>query len=142
MGLFKSIKLYNNVSTHVDTVANGFINSMKYEGYDVVGTKMPSGEWDISIKKGDLLRAVVGMQTAMKVVITPNTPHVYVKTGVGIFGQQAIPSLLTAFVFHPLLILQVWGLIKQYKLDEIVSTKINQSFNRATGRIVTPKIIE
>ena len=77
MGLFKSIKLYNNVSTHVDTVANGFINSMKYEGYDVVGTKMPSGEWDISIKKGDLLRAVVGMQTAMKVVIRPNTPHAY-----------------------------------------------------------------
>ena len=58
MGLFKSIKLYNNVSTHVDTVANGFINSMKYEGYGVVGTKMLSGEWDISIKKGDLLRAV------------------------------------------------------------------------------------
>ena len=97
MGLFKSIKLYNNVSTYVDTVANGFINFMKYKGYDVVGTKMPSGEWDISIKKGDLLRAVVGMQTAMKVVITPNTPHAYVKTRVGIFGQQAIPFTIDSF---------------------------------------------
>ena len=142
MGLFKSIKLYENASIYVEAVANSFINSMKYDGYDVEGIKMPSGEWDISIKKGDLLRAVVGLQTAMKVVIIPNAPHVYVKTGVGIFGQQAIPSLLTAFVFHPLLILQVWGLIKQYKLDEIVTRKINQAFNMASDRIITTKNIE
>ena len=142
MGLFKSIKVYENMSTHVDTVANEFISSMKYDGYEVDGVKMPSGEWDISIKKGNLLQAVVGMQTAMKAVITPTAPHAYVKTGVGIFGQQAIPSLLTAFVFHPLLILQVWGLVKQYQLDEVVADKISQGFNSASGSVVTPKVIE
>ena len=54
MGLFKSTKLFCNVAPHTDAVANSLMSSMRYDGYEVDGVKLPSGDWDISIKKGDL----------------------------------------------------------------------------------------
>ena len=54
MGLLKSTKLFCNVSQHCDAVANSVMSSMRYEGYEVDGVKQPSGDWDISIRKGDV----------------------------------------------------------------------------------------
>ncbi len=142
MGLFKSTRLFYNASAYTDRVANGLMASMRYEGYEVDGVKLPSGDWDISIKKGNLFKAVLGLQTALKIVLSSATPHVYVKAGVGIFGQQAIPTILTVCIWWPFAIPQIWGIIKQSKLDELVLDKIQKEFNRASGQIITSKKIE
>lgn len=44
--------LFCNVATYTDVVANRVMSAMRYEGYEVDGVKLPSGEWDISIKRG------------------------------------------------------------------------------------------
>ncbi|MGA3171793.1 MAG: zinc-ribbon domain-containing protein [Chthoniobacteraceae bacterium] len=41
-----------------------------------------------------------------------------VTAGVGIFGQQAIPTVISMLFFWPVLIPQIWGLIQQAKLDD------------------------
>lgn len=142
MGIFKSTKLFCNVSHHSDVVANSLMSSMRYDGYEVDGIKLPSGDWDISIKKGDLFKAVLGLQTALKIRISPTTPHVYVRAGVGIFGQQVIPTVLTVCVWWPFAIPQIWGIIKQSKLDKLVMDKIQTEFNRLVGHPVISKNID
>ena len=142
MGLFKSTKLFCNVSAHTDAVANNLISSMRYEGYEVDGVKLPSGDWDISIKKGSLFKAVLGLQTALKITISPAAPHFYVKAWVGIFGQQVIPTVLTVCVWWPFAIPQIWGMIQQNKLDKLVMDKIQEEFNNLAGHPVTSREID
>lgn len=115
---------------------------MRYEGYEVDGVKLPSGDWDISIKKGSLFKAVLGLQTALKITISPAAPHVYVKAWVGIFGQQVIPTVLTVCVWWPFAIPQIWGMIQQNKLDKLVMDKIQEDFNNLAGHPVTSREID
>lgn len=142
MGLFKSTRLFFNASVYTDSAANNLMASLRYDGYEIDGVKLPSGDWDISIKKGNLFRAVLGLQTALKIVISPASPHVYVKAGVGIFGQQAIPTILTVWVWWPFAIPQIWGIIRQSKLDKMVLDKIQTEFDRLSGRSILSKNIE
>lgn len=142
MGLFKSTRLFFNASAYTDRAANSLMTSLRYDGYEIDGVKLPSGDWDISIKKGNLFRAVLGLQTALKIVISPASPHVYVKAGVGIFGQQAIPTILTVWVWWPFAIPQIWGIIRQSKLDKMILDKIQTEFDRLSGRSILSKNIE
>ena len=40
------------------------------------------------------------------------------EAGVGIFGQQVIPTMIMLFVAWPVLLTQIWGLVQQSKLDD------------------------
>ena len=155
MGLFRSTKLFCDVAPYSDTVANSLMSSLRYDGYEVDGIKLPSGDWDISIKKGNLFKAVLGLQTALKIRISPAVPHVYVKAitytcgtagyvkaSVGIFGQQAIPTALTVCVWWPFAIPQLWGMIQQNKLDKLVMDKIQNEFNRLARYPVVSRNID
>lgn len=142
MGIFKTTRLFFDVSRHSDIVANELIASMRNEGYDVIGIKLSSGDWDISIKKGNTFKAILGLQTALKVTISPAAPHVYVKAGVGIFGQQAIPTILTLCVWWPFAITQIWGIIQQSKLDKLVMDIVQNEFNRISPHPVVSRTIE
>lgn len=142
MGLFKSTRLFYNVAGHEDRVAGNLMASLRYEGYEVDGIKMPSGDWDISVRKGNLFKAVLGLQTALKIHISPATPHVWVKAGVGIFGQQTIPTVLTTCIWWPFIIPQLWGIIKQVNLDNLVMVYVQSAFDQETQRNVASKVID
>lgn len=137
--MFNSSRLFYNVSPYTDRVATNVMNKLRYQGFEVDGIKMPSGDWDISIKKGNLFKAVLGLQTALKITIGNTAPHVCAKAGVGIFGQQAIPTILTVCVWWPFAITQIWGLIKQYRLDETVLDTIYNEYCSLSGRAVSFK---
>lgn len=137
--MFKSSRLFYDVSKYTDTVAANVMKKLRQQGFEVDGIKMPSGDWDISIKKGNLFKAVLGLQTALKITISNTPPHVCVKAGVGIFGQQAIPTVLTLCVWWPFAITQIWGLIKQYKLDSTVLDTIYNEYCSVSGRAVSYK---
>ena len=38
--------------------------------------------------------------------------------GIGIFGQQLIPTVIMLFVAWPVVLTQVWGIVKQANLDD------------------------
>jgi len=141
MGILKSSTLYYNTSAYADAMANRLMQNLRYDGYEVDGVKLPSGEWDISVKKGNLFKAVIGLQTALKIKVSNINPHVCVTTDVGIFGQQAIPAVLTICVWWPFAITQIWGLIKQHKLDKYIMDKALDIFTTLSGRTVTTKAL-
>lgn len=141
MGLFKSSRLFYNVASYTDTVASNLMISLRYEEFEVDGVKLPSGDWDISVKKGNLFKAVLGLQTALKITIAPTHPHVLVKAGIGIFGQQAIPTVLTLCVGWIFVIPQLWGLYKQCEFEELVMSKLQDEFSSLYGKVVSFKDI-
>lgn len=137
--MFKSSRIFYHVSAYTDQVATNVMDKLRQQEYEVTGVKMPSGDWDISIKKGNLLKAVLGLQTALKINLSNTAPHVCVKAGVGIFGQQAIPTILTVCVWWPFAITQIWGIIKQSKLDQTVLDTIYNEYCTLSGRAVSFK---
>lgn len=100
------------------------------EGFDVHVDMLSSGGADISISKGGMFKAVLGMKTALKVQLTPQTSSIHLVANVGIFGQQFLPTVISMFFFWPVLITQIWGLVQQSKLDEKVLEIANRVINQ------------
>jgi hypothetical protein len=72
----------------------------------------------VSIRRGGTFKAIIGLKTALNVRIEPVANGTKVEAGVGIFGQQAIPTAITLLVFWPVIIAQVWNMAQEAKLDE------------------------
>lgn len=58
------------------------------------------------------------MKTALKVTLLPQDNNIHFEAGVGIWGQQAIPIVISMLFFWPVLITQIWGMVEQSKLDD------------------------
>lgn len=51
--------------------------------------------------------------------MTPiSSGEIALEAGVSVVKQQLVPTLITMFVFAPVVIAQVWGMVQQSKLDE------------------------
>ena len=136
MGKFSSSKIFYNCDRYIDNVAKQFSEQMQQEGFDINAQKVSDGKWDISIKKGGMFKAILGMKSALKIEIHSASPNVFVKTSVGIFAQQAIPTAITMLVLWPVLLAQIWGMIKQAKLDTHVMDVLQKDFSSAMGQVV------
>ncbi len=134
MGVFKSTKTYNASPAILKDVVREVCESLRKEEYEVNSHELLSGGYDISITKGGLFKAIIGLKTALKVNIVPNGNESFTAEAcVGIFGQQAIPTAITMLVAWPVLIPQIWGLIQQSQLDEhvldLIQIAVNNNFN-------------
>ncbi len=118
MGTFKSSKIINGSPYLIPQVGRDVMNYFLAKGYDVTGDSLISGGYDISVTKGGMFKAVLGMKTALKIVIRPQGGQIAIESGVGVFGQQAIPTVVSMLFFWPVLITQIWGIVKQSNLDE------------------------
>ena len=136
MGKFSSSRIFYNCDRYIDNVAKQFSEQMQQEGFDINAQKVSDGKWDISIKKGGMFKAILGMKSALKIEIHSASPNVLVKTGVGIFAQQAVPTVITMLVLWPVLLAQIWGVIKQAKLDTHVMEVLQQDFSTVAGQTV------
>jgi hypothetical protein len=76
------------------------------------------GGVQVSIRKGGTFKAIIGMKTALNIKIEPVANGTTVEAGVGIFGQQAIPTAITLLVFWPVIIAQVWNMAHESNLDD------------------------
>ena len=88
------------------------------EQFEVQIDNLLSGGVDISISKGGLFKAVLGLKSALKVSLIPKDNAIAFEAGIGIFGQQAIPTIISMLFFWPVLITQIWGIVQQSKLDD------------------------
>jgi hypothetical protein len=118
MATYSKKKLLAAHSSQIGAMANAIANQFQLEGYEVKTDTLMSGGKDISITKGNLFKAVLGMRSALKITLTPKTEGVLFDANVGIFGQQAIPTVISMFFFWPVLLTQIWGLVKQSSLDD------------------------
>ncbi|MDD6783810.1 MAG: hypothetical protein PUD79_04540 [Prevotellaceae bacterium] len=142
MGKFSSSKIFYNCDSYIDKVAKQFSEQMQQEGFDINAQKISDGKWNITIKKGGMFKAILGMKSALKIEMHSTSPNVLVKTGVGIFAQQAIPTMITMLVLWPVLLAQIWGMIKQSKLDTHVMEVLQQDFSTAMGQTIYTQDVE
>ena len=118
MATFSTTKFLNGDPSLIPIIAERIMKEFIADGFTAKSDSYAGGVYDISLAKGGVFKAVLGMKSALKVTMNPEDNGINIKAGVGIFGQQAIPSAITLLVFWPILITQIWGLVKQSKLDD------------------------
>ena len=118
MGTFNTKKTLYGAASLIPVMASRIQGEFQNEGYEVKSDALNSGAYDISVTKGGVFKAVLGMRTALHVTLVPQGNDVAFEASVGIFGQQAIPTVISMFFFWPVLITQIWGLVTQAKLDD------------------------
>ena len=118
MATYSKKKLLAAHPSQINAIAETIQNDFVRDGFEVNVDTLMSGGKDISITKGNLFKAVLGMRSALKVTLMPQTDGVLFDANVGIYGQQAIPTVISMLFFWPVLITQIWGLVEQSKLDD------------------------
>ena len=118
MGTFNSSKTVPYVVENLAPVAQEVMRHFRGQDYEVTDTPIATGGVQVSIRRGGTFKAIIGMKTALNVKIEPEANGTRVEAGVGIFGQQAIPTAITLLVFWPVIIAQVWNMAQEANLDE------------------------
>lgn len=118
MGTFRTKAILNNASQFLPQIAHDIAENFQNDGYQVQSDELVSGGYDISITKGGIFKAVLGMKTALKVTLLPVDGNVSFEAGVGIWGQQAIPTVISMLLFWPVILTQIWGMVQQSQLDD------------------------
>jgi hypothetical protein len=118
MGTFNSSKTFPYFVEDIAPVAQDVMRHFEDRDYEVTETNIPTGGVQVSIRKGGTFKAIIGMKTALNIKIEPVANGTTVDAGVGIFGQQAIPTAITLLVFWPVIIAQVWNMAQESNLDE------------------------
>ena len=118
MGAFTTKKtLYGNAS-QIPSVAEQIRQAFAADGYEVRIDNLANG-LEIYITKGGFVKAALGLRSALKVTMKPaRDGNIDFEAGVSIFKQQFVPTVITMCFFSPVVIAQIWGMIKQSKLDE------------------------
>ena len=118
MATFNTIKILCGSPSLIPTIAERIKGEFQAEGYEVIMDALSSGGYDISITKGGIFKAVLGMKTALKVTLLPQCGNIHFEAGVGIWGQQFVPTIISMFFLWPVLLTQIWGMVEQSKLDD------------------------
>ena len=118
MGTFNSSKTFAYSVEDLAPVAQDVMKHFEDQDYEVTETNIPTGGVQVSIRRGGTFKAIIGMKTALNIKIEPVANGTTIDAGVGIFGQQAIPTAITLLVFWPVIIAQVWNMAQESKLDE------------------------
>lgn len=118
MATFNTKKTLYGSSSLIPAIAERIQTEFQNDGYEVAMDALSSGGYDISITKGGVFKAVLGMKTALKVTLLPQDGNINFEAGVGIWGQQVIPTVISMFFFWPVIITQIWGIVSQSKLDD------------------------
>ena len=114
----------------IPAIAEDISRQFETEGYSVKSENLISGGADISITKGGIFKAVTGMRTALKITLKANGSYISAYAGVGIFGQQVVPTIISMLVFWPVLLTQTWGVIRQSQLDDHAMDLIERAILR------------
>lgn len=119
MGTFNTKATLSGSSDLIPAIADRICTAFAADGYEVNRENLMSGGVDISVTKGGLFKAALGMKTALKITLIPQgNDSIAFDAGVGIFGQQVVPTIIMWFFAWPVLITQIWGMVQQSKLDD------------------------
>jgi hypothetical protein len=138
VSMFKTEKFIPIAVADYKPVADELAEHFRQRKYLVESTQLPGGEWQVGITRGGLFKAVLGLKSALKVQIEARPSGTVVRAGAGIFGKQAVPAAVTVgvgfaarVVAWPVVLTQVWGLIRQAGLDDEAVKVVETSLTRA-----------
>ena len=118
MGAFTTKKTLYGSPSQIPAIAEQIRQAFAADGYEVRIENLANGQ-EIYITKGGFVKAALGLRSALKVTMKPERDgNIDFEAGVSIFKQQFVPTVITMCFFSPVVIAQIWGMIKQSKLDE------------------------
>ena len=126
MAVFKKVEVIQASPVLIPTLANHLKEVFEKEEYTVSVDHLSSGGCIVSITKVGFFKAILGMKSALKISLLPQHETILFDASVGIWGQQAIPTAISLFVFWPVLLTQIWGTIQQANLDDKALAIINE----------------
>ncbi len=132
---FSSTRIIPFTVADLTPVANDVMEHFRVQGYEVTGERTPKRGWHVSITKGTIFHAVLGMKTALNVELETTATATLAKAGIGIFGRQVIPLLIARFVFWPVWLTQIWGLVQQARLDDEALETVERSVHAHATRV-------
>ncbi|MDQ5822823.1 MAG: zinc ribbon domain-containing protein [Chloroflexota bacterium] len=133
MPAFESVKTVPVRLADIAPAASEVMNYFRAQGYEVTGKPTGTGGVLISLRKGDTFKAVLGMKTSLNIEIDPAIDGTLIRAKVGIFGEQAVPTMIMLFVAWPVLLTQIWGMAQQANLDDEALFRTEQALLRAAG---------
>lgn len=137
MGAFNTKTILNGNPSLIPAIADRICQVFSLDGYEINRENLMSGGVDISVTKGGMFKAIVGMKTALKITLVPQNSSISFEAGVGIFGQQALPAVISMLFFWPVLITQIWGLVQQSNLDDKALAAAQAVINENGGNTYT-----
>ena len=138
MGVFKSERRIWTEVVDLEPVADHVAAHFRGKGYEVLHQQTAAGAWDIDITRSGVFRTISGMRTALKVRLEPEPGAVIARAGVGILGQQALPTVITMLVFWPVLVTQIWGAVRASKVDDEALSVVEAGLAQQDPAVVTP----
>jgi len=143
MGTFNTHKIIIADASLIPSMASKITNHFKAEGYESDVKVSDLGTYDISLTKGGMFKAVLGLKTALKITLKPEANGVSFDAGIGIFGQQLIPTVIMLFVAWPVILTQVWGMVQQANLDDtaLMLAESVVSITSSVSKVVKPATI-
>jgi hypothetical protein len=133
MPTFESVKTVPVRLADMSPAASEVMNYFRAQGYEVTGKPTGTGGVLISLRKGDTFKAVLGMKTSLNIEIDPAIDGTLIRAKVGIWGEQAVPTMIMLFVAWPVLLTQIWGMAQQANLDDEALFRTEQALLRAAG---------
>lgn len=119
MGTFSTTKFVKTNLVDFSKVVERVGERLTQEGYTFTQGDGALSDY-FSLSKGGIFKTVLGMKTALNVELTRLQGGVSISAKIGVFGQQAIPTVITLFVAWPVVLTQIGGMIQQSQLDDKV----------------------
>lgn len=135
---FASSKVFDVSPAQIPAMAKALEDTLRSEGYETERNVLLGGNVIVSLTKGGMFKAVVGMKTALKVELRADGGSVLAKTSVGIWGHQIVPTVIMLLWFWPICITQIWGLVQQSKLDSHVMDILADEAKNHVGVVDVP----
>jgi len=129
MAGFETIKLIPYTVPDLKPTAKAIVDHFTIQGYETTALPTISNGWQVSLAKGGGFKKVLGTQMALNVSLEARPDGTLAKANIGVFGQQALPTIITAFVFWPILLPQIWGAVQQSKLDDEVIAMVERELS-------------
>lgn len=107
MGAFNTKTILNGNPSLIPAIADRICQIFAVDGYEINRDNLMSGGIDISVTKGGTFKAILGMKKALKITLVPQNNSISFEAGVGIFGQQALPTVISMLFFWPVLLTQI-----------------------------------
>lgn len=118
MATFSTTEILAGRPHVIPVISKAICDYFLSEGYIVKEEDGYTGGKEISITKGGLFKAMLGLRTALRISLQPNGETIKFQACAGVFGLQAVPTAITLALCWPVILTQIWGLIKQSHLDD------------------------
>lgn len=130
MSIFRSEKFVPGAGIDLDLVAQELTDHFRERRYEVAYSQVDDRTWDVSITRGGMFKQAIGLKSALKIELEKRPKGTAVRAGAGVFGKQAAASVITLLVAWPVVLTQVWGLIRESGLDDEAVRVVELTINR------------